>query len=948
MKIQEAIIRNKSFLSRFFGKIFFILLVMLTGFCNAVNAQITITATAGIPSGSYTTLKGAFDAINSGDHKGDIIININANTNEGTTPATLNSNDADPASYSSVLIQPTAGNITVSGNPAAGLGVIQLNGSDNVTINGDNPNIGGIARALTINNTSAASVAGSSCIRIATSAVVLNADNISIVNCILNGNVTTGNISSPGSSSSTSFGIYAGGNAGATVTAAPVAITTAVEAAPSGTTIQSFNAQNNAINQCAKAIVFNGINANISDQVTISQNLIGTAGVLGVYPYATPATTVYANGIWVAGTNALTITSNTINNIVSYISAPMAAIQVNGNVSGNIDISGNIISGVVSNTGNNLAAGISVDPVSGSFSLADNTISIVENISGSSTAPASGIRINSSTGSGIILRNQITRVFNRNTGGGPAQGINLGLAPSGMVIQNNFISNIMNIGGTSFGNTANANGILLNSGNNHKIYHNSINLYGVSTSSGGNSINCLAISSNTQTGIDIRNNAFSNTVSGGSSNDAHTCIFLPFAASINMRLTLNNNGYYTGNSAGLNGIGFAGTGSYAAANLFSVANFNAFSTTPSTNWRSFSSALGNGSNDAASFASIAAAPFTSPTNLHIPAATATSLESGGVDLSVTTDIDGAVRNPNFPDIGADEFSGTIQDLIAPAINYTPLLNTCIVGNRSLVATITDPGGVPTSGAGIPVLYWSINAATYTAATGVFLGSGQYQFNFGTGATGGDIVTYYIVAQDNAGNVIASPSAGATGYTTSPPAATTDPTNPESYTIQNTLAAGTYIVGTGGAYTTITAAVNDYNNSCLSGPIVFKLKDATYPSETFPIIIGNPDADATNTLSIQPNNIGVTVSGNNASALFKLNGADYITFDGLNTGFNTLTIQNINTAGSVLWIASSGSNAATHNTFNNCRFVGGGTSTAFSGIFSGGGYICRRRSRRIQF
>ena len=94
----------------------------------------TLTATAGIPAGSYTNLKGAFDAINSGDHHGNIIININANTNEGIVPATLNSSDADPASYTSILIQPTTDNIVVSGDPGVGFGVIQLNGADNVTI----------------------------------------------------------------------------------------------------------------------------------------------------------------------------------------------------------------------------------------------------------------------------------------------------------------------------------------------------------------------------------------------------------------------------------------------------------------------------------------------------------------------------------------------------------------------------------------------------------------------------------------------------------------------------------------------------------------------------------------------------------------------------------------------------------------------------------------------
>ena len=177
-KIYQLISGNANRLTGNYAKSIIAFLLFFAGFFNTVNAQVTLTASAGIPAGSYTNLRLAFDAINTGAHQGDIVININANTLEGTTPATLNSSDADPASYSSITIQPTANNISISGNPADGFGVIQLNGSDNVTING----IFGGTRQLTINNTAAATVIGNSCIRIATSAAVTNADNIRIVN----------------------------------------------------------------------------------------------------------------------------------------------------------------------------------------------------------------------------------------------------------------------------------------------------------------------------------------------------------------------------------------------------------------------------------------------------------------------------------------------------------------------------------------------------------------------------------------------------------------------------------------------------------------------------------------------------------------------------------------------------------------------------------------------
>ncbi|MBK6365016.1 MAG: hypothetical protein IPF52_16605 [Saprospiraceae bacterium] len=114
--------------------------------------------------------------------------------------------------------------------------------------------------------------------------------------------------------------------------------------------------------------------------------------------------------------------------------------------------------------------------------------------------------------------------------------------------------------------------------------------------------------------------------------------------------------------------------------------------------------------------------------------------------------------------------------------------TCATTARTLIATITDQSGVPIAGLGLPVLYWRINAGLYTAATGTSLGGGQYSFTFGAGVGVGDVVSYYIVAQDGAGtaNVGSFPSLGASGFTANPPLASTPPTTPSSYPIATTL------------------------------------------------------------------------------------------------------------------------------------------------------------------
>ncbi|HPS65930.1 MAG TPA: hypothetical protein PK447_10180, partial [Ignavibacteria bacterium] len=198
--------------------------------------------------------------------------------------------------------------------------------------------------------------------------------------------------------------------------------------------------------------------------------------------------------------------------------------------------------------------------------------------------------------------------------------------------------------------------------------------------------------------------------------------------------------------------------------------------------------------------------------LHINPAIATQLESNGQIISspaIVDDYDGQPRYPNTgypinpahppiaPDIGADEFAGIPLDINPPSIVYTPLLNTSTTTARTLVATITDLSGVPTVGTGLPVLYWKINSGTYTGVTAVYSGSSHYTFTFGSGVTIGDVVSYYICAQDSltTPNVGSYPLAGASGFTPNPPAAAVPPTNPSTYVISQSGLSGDYIVGT---------------------------------------------------------------------------------------------------------------------------------------------------------
>ena len=147
------------------SKLLTMLLLLFLAFSFQTSfAQVTLTATSGTATASFTTLKGAFDAINLGTHKGTIVIKINANTTE-TASASLTASAALATSspyYTGITIYPTVTGLSISGSLAAPL--INLNGADNVTIDG-RVNATGSSKDLTITNTSALDTAGTSTIR---------------------------------------------------------------------------------------------------------------------------------------------------------------------------------------------------------------------------------------------------------------------------------------------------------------------------------------------------------------------------------------------------------------------------------------------------------------------------------------------------------------------------------------------------------------------------------------------------------------------------------------------------------------------------------------------------------------------------------------------------------------------------------------------------------------
>ena len=339
-------------------------------------------------------------------------------------------------------------------------------------------------------------------------------------------------------------------------------------------------------------------------------------------------------------------------------------------------------------------------------------------------------------------------------------------------------------------------------------------------------------------------------------------------------------------------------------------------------------------------------------DLHITTSGITSLESGGLPVSITnisTDFDDDSRpgpslsvygGAKMPDIGADEFDGIISDNVPPSILYSPLGKTCDNLDRTLNnVLISDATGIALTGNLVPRIYFSKNGGNWFSNAGILTSGNKYQsywnFSISSIALGGvsanDLISYYIVAQDLA----ATPNLGSIpmgAIATDVNNISLPPSSLNSYLVGSSLN-GTYTVGIGGNFTTITDAINAYHASCLTGNVTFSLISTSYSSETFPIVINqHKDAGPNSMLTIKPAP-GVTVDINtSATSIFNFFGADYVVIDGSNslggTSRNLLLTNNSTNASTGIVFTSLGiGSGATHNMIKNIDIIMGDYNTS---------------------
>lgn len=303
---------------------------------------VEVNASLGTTTAYYGTLKQAFDKINDGTHKGVVAIKINYSTTE-TATAALNASGTGSASYTSVTIYPTATGLIVSG--ALNADLIQLNGADNVTIDG-RVNLAGSAD-LTVTNTGTGT----------------SASTIRLINSAQNNYIQYCNIS----------------GAGTSTTAGTVFLSTA----SSGTGNDNNYIQYSNISGASSGRAINAIFSLGTSGAENSENVVRNNHI---YNFLNPANA--SNGVNISSySTAFTISENNFYETSSFVptaSVEYAVIRLNNTSGNDFVVSDNYIGGsevacggtawTKTNAFNNTFTGIYVNVGATNNSVQHNTI----------------------------------------------------------------------------------------------------------------------------------------------------------------------------------------------------------------------------------------------------------------------------------------------------------------------------------------------------------------------------------------------------------------------------------------------------------------------------------------------------------------------------------------------------------------------------------------------
>ncbi len=571
----------------------------------------------------------------------------------------------------------------------------------------------------------------------------------------------------------------------------------------SGNTIGSITLQGTttSITSSFAGLIFAGGLTSASTKV-VSGNTIGsttTANSINLSTSSTPATAQSLTGIlYTAGSGgALQLQNNVVANL-------------NNNGTGTVGTTGGIIIPVIPNattisgntvynlsttsanagtgTGSSMVGISLISSVTG-HTIANNAVYNLTNTNASAAVVATGIVFAPTVGTATAAWNA-NLVHSLTASSASASVYGLNLAAGVNTVTNNMVRLGINAAGTDITSNQTIYGIY-DPGSTNNTYFNSIYIGGAGVTSGAALTYAYYGTASSGTRA-IQDNIFWNERTGGSSK--HYAIRIGAITG----LTSNYNDLLSSTV-----LGQTGATDYAA-----ISNWRAQSGTPDIASISGDPKFINRTGNAAAV------------DLHISPSVPTQIEGTGIAIAaVSADYDGQVRASYTPtDMGADADDFIAIDLTAPVISALSIANTCNGQNTYTVSgiSITDASGVDVSSTNKPRLYYkkSTGANTLTGWSYVQTTSSSSPFSFDIdltalgGVTPGDVIQYFVVAQDlaPAGNVAISNS---NTFTTAPVSVVL---GSSAFPIGGTLQTftilpcqGTVSVGTGQTYAGITPA-----------------------------------------------------------------------------------------------------------------------------------------------
>lgn len=634
---------------------------------------------------------------------------------------------------------------------------------------------------------------------------------------------------------------------------------------------------------------------------------------------------------------SLSNNSQVINNKIEDITTENSIIAIDINTlasTGNVDIVNNTIKNIDCETGFTGVSATTTSTGSFGYSASRNKITQIDCSNPSTNAQISGLYVSGASG-GLIEKNIIGNIEVTGTAF-ILSGIRLAcVSNDSYTVRNNVVGKLF---AYNADNPNSIRGIYLQEGGGsnsfYYVYHNTVYLdaTGGGTNFGSCALFSQGVNNATTQSVTLQNNLLVNIST--SNGTGVTTAYYRFGASFtNLNNTSNNNIFYAGIPGSQNLIFSNGSNNDQLITDYQlrVAPAESASQTELPPFLSFDPSL--------------------PSFLHINASIPTRTESGGMaGTGVNEDIDSDIRQgfPGYigtgtaPDIGADEFEGILTEFDPPIITYTVIASpTCTSSGMVLTpVNIIDATGIPLTGANIPRIYYHKNSDPWHSQAGTFLSGIATNSNWSFainevdmgGVAGGDIVEYFVIAQDVSPAVNTGSSPG-TGLVATNVHTVSNPPAPANSYLVNYALIGTYTVGTGGNFTTLTQAINVYNNACaLLGNVIFELTDNSYttPAETFPVtILERGDAGPAKTLTIRPATTATPqVTGNNTSQIILYDGADYVYFDGRQGGAGTsknLTLRNEGTGVTIQFMNDAQNNIIRYSNIQGRR------PSSFSGI-----------------